>query len=49
MSLKQFFSIPLRKKEIVLEMKVEESSLVNTDRKLCSQILQNLFGNAIKI
>lgn len=45
---KTIFSLQINKKDIQLEIKAEESSVINTDHKLCSQILQNLLGNAIK-
>ncbi|NPD44796.1 MULTISPECIES: tetratricopeptide repeat-containing sensor histidine kinase [unclassified Lentimicrobium] len=45
---KTIFSLQLKKKEIHLEMRAEEGYIVNSDHKLCSQILQNLLGNAIK-
>lgn len=45
---KTIYSLALKKKEIDIELNVSEDTLVNTDRKLCSQIMQNLLGNAIK-
>lgn len=45
---KTIFSLQLKKKDIQLAIKAEESAVINSDHKLCSQILQNLFGNAIK-
>lgn len=45
---KTIYSLALKKKEIDIHIDVSEDCMVNTDRKLCSQIMQNLLGNAIK-
>ncbi len=45
---KTIYSLPIKKKEIDVILDIDENCMVNSDRKLCSQILQNLLGNAIK-
>lgn len=42
------FSLLIRKKNIHIDIISESALMVNSDRKLCSQILQNFLGNALK-